>query len=560
MKSLRKLILSLLIATLAVILVLYVLIQTHWGAERLSDQINDATDWQVSIEGVDHRWSSPSHLVLTNVTFGHKGQPAILVAEQVDIGLSSRQITQPSHVDSLLLQNGTLNLTSPAGNLPIKADSLQLAAMAIQGAGDQWRVDAAQVAGGIRPWLPTPQDILGNQAAIQLSAGQMTLNGIPASNVLVQGEIRNGEVALSSVGADVSRGSLSGNLLRHQDGSWLVNYLRVNDVRYQSDKPLTAFLAPLTALPGVTFNSVEIADSQLQGPDWAVSDLSLSLRNLTLKGQDWQSADGKLSISAGEAIYGTLHLFDPILTADFGQSGVALRQFTARWAGGLVRTSGNWQRNDKRLALDDVAIAGLEYTLPGNWKRLWADPLPAWLQSLSVEKLSASRNLVIDTDPAFPFQLTALDGDGRQIQLVRNGQWGLWGGDLTLNAAAATFNRQDLRRPSIALNANLSTINVSELSAFAGQGMLEATATVSQLPQRLTQLSLTGRAVPLDTLHNWGWPTLPLRGDGNMQLRLSGSLQQDRPLKPTVNGSLSATDAQGAQVQQTMVQGEIPGA
>ncbi|WP_341350303.1 HAD family hydrolase, partial [Cronobacter sakazakii] len=42
--------------------------------------------------------------------------------------------------------------------------------------------------------------------------------------------------------------------------------------------------------------------------------------------------------------------------------------------------------------------------------------------------------------------------------------------------AAATFNRVDVRRPSLTLNANPSTIAISELSAFAGQGMLQATA------------------------------------------------------------------------------------
>lgn len=43
----------------------------------------------------------------------------------------------------------------------------------------------------------------------------------------------------------------------------------------------------------------------------------------------------------------------------------------------MVRTSGNWQRNNKALVLDDAAIAGLEYTLPENWKQLWMKPLPA---------------------------------------------------------------------------------------------------------------------------------------------------------------------------------------
>jgi hypothetical protein len=69
-----------------------------------------------------------------------------------------------------------------------------------------------------------------------------------------------------------------------------------------------------------------------------------------------------------------------------------------------------------------------------------------------------------------------LDGYGANLQVVKDRQWGVWGGSATLNGAAATFNRVDVRRPSLSLNANAS---ITELSAFTEKGILEATATVS---------------------------------------------------------------------------------
>lgn len=103
-------------------------------------------------------------------------------------------------------------------------------------------------------------------------------------------------------------------------------------------------------------------------------------------------------MNASEFIYGSLHFFDPILNAEFSPQGIALRQFTTRWEGGMVRTSGNWLRSNKAMVLDDAAIVGLEYTLPENWKQQWMKPLPTWLNSLTLKKFSASRNLVIDID------------------------------------------------------------------------------------------------------------------------------------------------------------------
>ncbi|HAU5635704.1 AsmA family protein [Citrobacter amalonaticus] len=557
MKFLGKLILYVLIALLVVILGLYFLLQTRWGAEHISAWISEHSDYQLSFEAMDHRFSSPSHILLKNVTFGRDGQPATLVAKAVDIGLSTRQLTHPRHVDTILLQNGTLNISPQTAPLPFQADRLQLQDMAFNSPGSEWDLSAQRVNGGIIPWLPEAGKVLGSKAQIQLSAGSLTLNDVPAANVLIEGSIDNEQVTLSTIGADIARGALTGVAKRHADGSWMVENLRLNDIRLQSDKSLADFFAPLNTIPSLQINRLEVTDARLQGPDWAVTDLDLSLRNLTFSKDDWQTQEGKLSMNASEFIFGSLHLFDPILNAEFSPQGIALRQFTTRWEGGMVRTSGNWLRQGKALVLDDAAIAGIEYTLPENWKQRWMQPLPAWLNSLTLKKFTASRNLVIDIDPTFPWQLTALDGYGANLGLVQNQKWGVWSGNATLNAAAATFNRVDVRRPSLSLAANANTVNISELSAFTERGILEATASVSQLPPRQTQVSLNGRGVPVNVLQQWGWPVLPIAGDGNIQLTASGTVQADAPLKPTVNGQLHAVNADKQQVTQTMQAGVI---
>ncbi|ELY9716108.1 AsmA family protein [Salmonella enterica] len=559
MKLIGRLLLYVLIACLVVIFGFYFLLQTRWGADHISNWVSENSGYHLTFDVMDHRFSAPFHLLLENVTFGRDGQPATLVAKTVDIGLSIRQLTAPLHVDTILLQDGTLNISVQTAPFPFEADRLQLRNMALNSPGSEWRLSAQRVNGGVMPWHPEAGRVLGNKAQIQLSAGSLTLNDVPATNVLIEGSIDHNQVMLNTVGADMARGALTGVARRNADGSWVVENLRLNDIRLQSDKSLSEFFAPLTTVPSLQIGRLEVTDSSLQGPDWAVTDLDLSLRNLTLRKEDWQSQEGKLSMNASEFIYGSLHLLDPILNAEFSPQGVALRQFTTRWEGGMVRTSGAWLRESKALILDDTAIAGLEYTLPENWKQLWMKPLPDWLNSLTLKKFSASRNLVIDIDPAFPWQITALDGYGANLELVQHHQWGVWSGNATLNAAAATFNRVDVRRPSLSLTANASTVNISDLSAFTGKGILEATASVSQLPQRQTQISLNGRGVPMDVLQQWGWPALPIAGDGNIQLTASGNIQADAPLKPTVNGQLHAVNAQKQQITQTMQAGVVSG-
>ncbi|HEE1182768.1 TPA: AsmA family protein, partial [Klebsiella pneumoniae] len=416
MKFLGKLILWLLVALLLVIIGAWFLLQTHWGARQASAWLSNGTGWQVSFDEMEHDFSSPLHVQLRNVTFGREGKPATLVAKTVDIGFSTRQFSDPLHADEIVLNDGTLNLSPHSADLPFAADRLMLRNMAFNSPETGWALSAQRVTGGVSPWTPEAGNVLGKTAQIQMSAGSMTLNGVEASNVLIQGKIDQGEVTLSTLGADVARGTLTGNAKRSADGSWRVDNLQLNEIRLQSPASLAEFFAPLTTVPSLQIGRLDITDARLQGPDWAVTDLDLSLRNLTLSHGGWQSEDGTLSMNASEFIYGSLHFFDPILNAEFSPQGIALRQFTSRWEGGMVRTSGNWLRAGNALVLDDTAFAGLEYTLPANWKQLWMTPLPAWLQSLTLKKFSASRNLIIDVDPAFPWQITALDGYGGELQ------------------------------------------------------------------------------------------------------------------------------------------------
>lgn len=560
MKFLGKLVLILLGLAVLALVAFYILLQTRWGAGQISSWVNEKTSYHLSFNEMEHDWSSPTHLVFHNVTFGRTGQPATLVAKNVDIGLSTRQFSQPLYVDTILLQQGTLNLSANAVPLPLEADKLQLQDMAINSQDSEWNLSAQRVEGGVAPWQPQAGKVLGNKATIAFSAGSLTLNGINASNVLLQGTLDNEQVTLTTIGADVARGSLTGNAHRNADGSWQVGSLRLNDIRLQTAKSLTDFLAPVTSVPSLTIDRLEITDARLEGKEWAVSDLALSLRNLTLANGGWQSNDGQLSMNASEFINGSLHLQDPIVNVDFAPAGATLRQFSSRWEGGLVRASGQWLRDGNQAVMDEVVVDGLEYTLPSNWKALWMEKLPDWLNSVTVKKFSANRNLVIDIDPNWPFQLTGLDGTATNIQLARDHQWGIWSGNASFNAAAATFNRVDVRRPSLSLAANQSQVAITELSAFAGEGLLEATANVSQTPQRAVSVNLKGQSVPVNVLHAWGWPALPLEGNGNLQLSATGQMAADTALKPTVNGTLQATSASGQQIQQTMRHGDVPGA
>lgn len=551
MKFIGKLLLTLLLLVVLAIVLLYVVGQTRWAAGWLSQWVSDRSDYQLSVGKISHSWNKPGQLGLEDVTLARTNQPQLLAAKQVDMAFSLRQITELRHFDSITLRDGSLNVQPLQGApLPLQADVLQLSNMALQSNDDSWQLDAQKVNAGINPWQPTAGHWLGDNNQFQLSAGSMVVNGIPASQVLIQGEIKQNQLILSNFGADLAQGDLTGVASRAADGSWLFERLRLSNVRLQVPMTLEQFWDRFTALPPITLKRFDLINARLEGNAWAANDLDLSIQNITFQQGDWSSQDGAINFTADDLVNSNFHLIDPIMDMQLSPAGIAISQFTTRWEGGLLRTTGNWLRANKRLQLDEVAISALEYTLPINWRELWLRPLPSWLAEVYVGKMTTNRNLIIDINPDFPFQLTSLDGYGSNLLLASDHQWGIWSGSLKLNAGGATFNKIDVRRPSLALDADAQQINVTELSAFMPDGLLDAKANISQLPGKPFTLSLNGRSVPVNTLQQWGWQHVPLEGDGNLQLQLKGLLNSDGPFKASLKGQLQATSKDGQTLEQ----------
>lgn len=557
MKFLGKLLLTLLLLLVLAIVILYVLVQTRWAAGSISRWVTDNSEYRLSVDEVDHSWSDPSRITLSGVKFAEKNKPDILNVGEVDLDLSWRQITQPRFFDRVVLVNGTLNLSADPLNIPLQANTLQLNNIVLNGNVEQWKIGGTNVNAGITPWQPTQTAALGNNAQFQLSADTLALDGIPASNVLIQGRIDNQQLTLSNFGGEISRGQLTGNASRSSDGSWTLDNLRLSNVRLQSAQPLSAFWQEFVKLQKVDIKRFDLIDARLQGDNWAFTDLDLTLTDVTLEKGDWQSTGGQLSLNASDLINGNLHFNDPNINLGLTPQGITVRQFDTRWEGGLLSTSGSWDRANHSLNLDQLSVGSLEYTLPQNWRQLWLDTLPDWLADVTVSKFTASRNLIIDVSPAFPFQLTGVEGSGTDLKLAQNHQWGIWSGKLNLNAGDATFNKNDVLRPSLVLDANAERVNISQLNAFTKEGLLQATATVSQRPLRDFTVSLNGRAVPANELQNWGWPEIPLQGNVNMQLSLKGQMPANVDFKPTLSGTLHATANQGKQIQQQINNGVV---
>ena len=79
MKFIGKLLVYILVALLLVLLALYFLLQTRWGASQVSSWVTVNTDYELSFDLMDHRFSSPTHSrtgLATSINQARCGRPA----------------------------------------------------------------------------------------------------------------------------------------------------------------------------------------------------------------------------------------------------------------------------------------------------------------------------------------------------------------------------------------------------------------------------------------------------------------------------------------------------
>lgn len=124
--------------------------------------------------------------------------------------------------------------------------------MQVQQNEPQQKLNASQVNGYVSPWQPVSGQIFGKNNQFQFSAGKLTLNDIPAQNVLIQGSDKQGQLTIINAGAEFAQGQATGDGIRKADGTWVINNLRLSNLHWQTSQSLDAFFAPLKQLPAIT--------------------------------------------------------------------------------------------------------------------------------------------------------------------------------------------------------------------------------------------------------------------------------------------------------------------
>lgn len=551
MKLFVRVITILMACVLLVLVAGYAFLQTRTGTELLAQWINAGSHYQLTFDSLTYRISSPGKLSFNQVRLARPEQSPLLMADEMDVDLSFKLLARPRKVSAITFRQGTLTLTTGGVSLPLQADNVLLDDMAVKYQDHQAKEDwhFSGVSGTLTPQGATT-------VIFKLHGKSLAVNHIATGDIQLQGELEQGIVHLTMVQAQLFRGVLTGSGQRNPDGSWLVQNVNLDRLRLQTSKSLSQLMQSVVLLPVLQLQQVNINGARIEGAGWSVTDADVKLRNITLERGRWHSNDGDLIVNVSDIVADQTHVTGSLMDAGFSTEQITLRQLSGHWKKGEVRAAGYWLNNEGALVLNELTLNDLEYTLPENWKNfpLW---IPAnWLHSVTLKNFTARGNLIIDVDPGFPFQLTALSGEMSHLQLMRNGQWGIWQGNMHFTAQQATFNGVDLRKPEFDLYADQTYIQ-SLLRSGARDGSLTANATLCQCDERVFTLRLAGRGLSSHLLSRWGWHVADVPANSDTRLNIQGRLLNNHLLPDSVNGELTVTEASGQKKRRIMRHGVL---
>lgn len=542
---------------LIVFLACYIALQTRWGAGYASQLLSKFTPYDINVGIMGHQFSDPGKFIFQDIKIESSNKQLELDARQIVVDVNWRHIFSGEAIQRLTITQGDLsaNFTENTSPLPLSAKVLQFENSQIQLTQDKNTVQVAGFTGGITPWKPTTENPFG-YGDFRFTTNQLTLNSLPFRNVAVTGKLQEKVTDFSQISGYLNNGAITGKGKWFADGSITIDNLSMNKVGWQNDLTFDALFDAINSDRTLQINQLQLTNVDIQGRDWALSGLSSEVDQIALVRGSWSSSKSHINFNVDQLVIQDQQIDTLIGELNIDGDNFNVDKLSGYYNKGIFNLSAVWQRNDKSLTITDGTLAGVLYTLPDNWLSFFAQPTPAWLSTFAIDNFTVTQSLLMNIQPEFPFEFTALSGNIRYVDLIKQKQWGIWKGQATFNADTGTINQVMIRRPLLEI-AGSNGRAAASLSGSVDRGIAKIGLLAQQEPNKVPfELRASGTNIDLSDLNQWGWSGFSPQMWGDFEASLQGDLLAS-PLVSSLNGKLTAKPLQGSAQLRTVVDGHV---
>ncbi|ENM3930619.1 AsmA family protein [Vibrio cholerae] len=461
--------------------------------------------------------------------------------QQMDLWLNPYGLLeQQLEIDSVLIDGANLAHGLPTFTLPESVHLNQLALHNIDWA------DQGIIARGVslqikQPVWDSPQQQLP-YGKIQLAADQITIDGEAFNQVLVDANYQAQDSTVYGFSFNWRNSPISGQAEQYPQGWSLINVtlsrlnLNLDEWRHHS---LWQKIAPSI----YHINSLDLLNSQLTLNGVAWENLNLSVEDYDLRHSLWQQQQAYLSLNADSAQWLATQWVEPSAELTLTPQGIELDGHSQVWQGD-VQVKGHITETSLNLA--QLTITGVKWIAEQPQDLLpFSQPLPAW-QNLQIEHLDINNLQMIQTVNRPFWQASGLNADGKNLQWVKESQWGFWQGQLSVTANSASYAGVLSTQGVLNMRSEQGVWQLTRAFLPLERGYVEAHAkwdlTSLSAPW---QLSLDADSLPIGPLQSWFKLPFGLEALADISLTAQGIAGDRTMLAHSLDGQLQLNLRQG---------------
>ncbi|ENQ4670700.1 AsmA family protein [Vibrio cholerae] len=494
--------------------------------------------WPETLRFAKIEYLYPFKLRLSGVQIA--SEPTIEL-QQMDLWLNPYGLLeQQLEIDSVLIDGANLAHGLPAFTLPESVHLNQLALHNIDWA------DQGIIARGVslqikQPVWDSPQQQLP-YGKIQLAADQITIDGEAFNQVLVDANYQAQDSTVYGFSFNWRNSPISGQAEQYPQGWSLINVtlsrlnLNLDEWRHHS---LWQKIAPSI----YHINSLDMLNSQLTLNGVAWENLNLSVEDYDLRHSLWQQQQAYLSLNADSAQWLATQWVEPSAELTLTPQGIELDGHSQVWQGD-VQVKGHITETSLNLA--QLTITGVKWIAEQPQDLLpFSQPLPAW-QNLQIEHLDINNLQMIQTVNRPFWQASGLNADGKNLQWVKESQWGFWQGQLSVTANSASYAGVLSTQGVLNMRSEQGVWQLTRAFLPLERGYVEAHAkwdlTSLSAPW---QLSLDADSLPIGPLQSWFKLPFGLEALADISLTAQGIAGDRTMLAHSLDGQLQLNLRQG---------------
>ncbi|WP_028024294.1 AsmA family protein [Enterovibrio calviensis] len=550
MRLIIKLFASLLIVFVVTLATSLIVLSTNFGLPMLKQAVRIITPYQLNAESLDYSVLTPFSVALSAPRLTHDADPAKnRSAEFISFRFAPLSSLLGEWAFASVVVRGVDLDKSVKHTWPASLSIRHFALDDVSYHSDTLSFDHADIQ--LSDWKNSSATWGDWQGKFQLSSPNIKFEGQVLTHVLLDSEYRDDVWEIWGLSLNSGFGNVTGSATLHPGRHWTVHQLTLSDARIEPSKQLQRLSGQWETFSqgnDIHIKRLDLLNVSAALEEITVEHLNFSAQSVHLKRGElvWapNAASSLLSFNASLFNVEQWLLTDLLAELSLSPKRVDVSAFSAKVNDeGFVSFSGEMDASS--LALETLIANGLDIEIDtedvGLFRHEWEK-----FDTVSIDQLSVKHTNIVLPDPALPLQIIRLNLRGRDVVLRQDAQDGMWQGSLTASAAAASINRIPVSAPYANMRVEEDgEWHLDPLSLNFPQGQLSAKAQIQlQSPSRPWTTTISGLRIPNSLYQHWLGAPLPLLGEHDVDIQLSGLAANKDSFAYSLSGKVIATPHQ----------------